>query len=139
MDKVSIDSGVTEDEYVVELEVIGIYEHNRPITPDSQNYSYTWPYENLDNLILLPGTTLYYLRASIEQKQWDYWKEKNPDDEYYQNESNRPNSESPDEIKVFDTTILLNDPLEVDKFVEDYKNNVGQYKKAQMVMRQPRI
>lgn len=129
MDGQSIKAGITEDEYLAELEVIGIYEHNHPITPDSQDYQYTWPYENLDNMILMPGTTMNNMMAVINQKNWDYYKENYPDEEYYQNEENSPNVDSIDKIVVYDTTILLNDPLEVDQFVEDYKGNVGDYKK----------
>ena len=121
--------GVEEDELVVELEIVGIYDHNRPITPDNQNYDYTYPYENPDNMILIPSTTINDIAYPITLKSWEYYKEQFPDDEYYQNEENVPQQDSMDKMSVGNTTILLNDPLEVDQFVEDYKGNVGQYKK----------
>ncbi len=123
------ETGVTEDDMIIEYEIIGIYSHNQAITPDSNNYDYTYPYENPDNMILMPGTTLNNAYISIEQKMFDYYKVIYPDDEYYQNESNRPSTQNKDSITVYDTTILLNDPLEVDDFVEEYSNKLTQFHK----------
>lgn len=121
--------GIAEEELLVELEVVGIYNHNKPITPDSQNYDYTYPYENLDNMILMPSTTINAISYPVSIKAWEYYKEQWPDDPYYADENNAPKLDSVDNLAVDGTVILLNDPLEVDQFVEDYKNNVGEYKK----------
>ena len=121
--------GLTEEDLLVELEVVGIYEHNKPITPDSQNYDYTYPYENLDNMILTPSTTVNTIMYPQNLKSWEYYKEQYPDDEYYQDEDNAPKLEVVDKLDVYGTVVLLNDPLEVDGFVNDYKDNVGKYQK----------
>ena len=123
------DIGITEEDFIVELEVIGIYNHNKPITPDSQNYDYTYPYENMDNMILMPSTTINAARYPVEIKSWEHYKELYPDEEYYQNEEYAPKLEAADNMAVDNTVILLNDPLDVEDFVKDYKETTGDYKK----------
>ena len=120
---------LTESDYLVELKIIGIYEHNKPITPDSPNYKWTSPYENPDNMILMPGTTLSNITLPLNQKSFDYYASQNPDDEYYKDPSNRPQADDTSKVQLGTVTLLLNDPLEVDKFVEDYKDTLGDYKK----------
>lgn len=121
-------AGVSLDDVTMELEVIGIFSHNQAINPDSSNFDYTYPYENPDNMILMPGTTYRNLQVPVQQKVFDYNKEQYPDEEYYQNEANRPILENTSTVALSDVTLLLNDPLEVDQFVEDYKDNLGEYK-----------
>ena len=123
------DAGITEEDIVTELEVIGIYSHTNKITPNSSNYDYCYPYENPDNMILIPATTLYHLSIPIEQTLFDYYAETNPNEEYYQNPDNRPVEEALDNISVNDTTFLLSDPLDVDNFVEDHNANLAKYQK----------
>ena len=123
------DIDITDEDITAELEVIGIFEHNKPITPDSQNYDYVSPYENLDNMFLMPGTTLQALTVPMEQKVFDYYAKKNPDDSYYSDPNNRPTYGDASKISLGTVTLLLNDPLEVDQFVEDYKDKLGEYKK----------
>lgn len=122
--------GLTLDDIVFEAEVIGIYDHNKKITPDSENFNWTMPYENYDNMLLMPGSTLYNMNSTYQMKVFDYYAEMNPDDEYYSNPDNRPTGDyNKDDIYINDVTLLLNDPMEVDQFVEDYKDSVAQFKK----------
>ena len=123
------DTGVTQEDLNFELEVIGIYSHTDKITPDNSNYDYTYPYENPSNVILMPATTVYALSLPIQQKQWNYYKELYPDDPYYSNPEYYPSIENMINQDLYDVYILLNDPLEVDEFVEEYKNKAGDYKK----------
>lgn len=124
------DSGFTleESDYHVELKIIGIFEHNQAITPDSPNYNWTSPYENPDNLILMPGTTYHEIQLPLSQKMFDYYASQNPDDSYYSDPNNRPTNDL-NNISLGSVTLLLNDPLEVDAFVEEYKDSLGEYKK----------
>ena len=122
------DMGITSEDYTVELSIIGIYEHNQAVTPDTQGYDYLSPYQNPDNTILMPGTTYKATNVPLQQKIFDYYKTKNPDDEYYQNESNRPSIDNLSQVTLNSVTLLLKDPLEVDQFVEDYAGNLGDYK-----------
>ncbi len=122
------DMGITSEDYTVELTIIGIYEHNQAVTPDTQGYDYLSPYQNPDNTILMPGTTYKATNVPLQQKIFDYYKTKNPDDEYYQNESNRPSIDNLSQVTLNTVTLLLKDPLEVDQFVEDYTGALGDYK-----------
>ncbi|MDO5440892.1 MAG: FtsX-like permease family protein, partial [Erysipelotrichaceae bacterium] len=123
------DMGIEDEEYIVELEVIGIYDHNNPVTPGASNYDWLSPYENPDNMILMPASTMNALNYPIAIKQWDYYKEQYPDDDYYQDEENYPKLEQNDKQALGDAIILLNDPLEVDNFVKEYKDTLSEYHK----------
>ncbi len=122
------DMGITSEDYTCELQIIGIFEHNSTITPDTQGYDYLSPYQNADNMFLMPGTTYKSINIPLQQKVFDYYKTKNPDDEYYQDDSNRPSIDNLSQVTLNSVTLLLNDPLEVDNFVADYKDNLGDYK-----------
>lgn len=119
---------IVEDDLRATFEVVGIYQHNSPITPDNNRFDWASPYENLDNMLLMPGTTYQMSYLPFQQKVWDYNVEKYPDEEYYQNEENRPGYQM-EKISLYDVTLLLNDPLEVDDFVKEYKSNLGEFKK----------
>jgi len=111
---------------IMELEVIGIYNHNSPVTPNSENYDYLSPYENPDNVILMPATSYKDKELSFYQEYFKAYAKLYPDDEYYNDPENIP---TVDDISgVSNATLLLNDPLEVDQFVEDYKDKVGEFK-----------
>lgn len=121
--------GMTEDDITFEGEIIGIYDHNQKITPDSENFDWTYPYENFDNMILMPGSTLYSINVILQQKMFDINAEMYPDDEYYNNPDNRPTGNYlKDDIYLNNVTLLLNDPLSVDQFVEDHQDSVAQFK-----------
>ena len=119
--------GVTEDDITMEVEVCGIYRHNKAITPDSENFDYTYPYENYDNVFLMPITYYFKAQLPLSQKQFDYYAELYPEDEYYNDPANRPTLENLQNQNLGQVTILLNDPLEVDAFVEEYNSNVPQF------------
>lgn len=124
-------NGISLDDvdFNIELKVIGIYEHNRPISPNSDNFNYTAPYENLDNMLLMPATTIQAASVPLQQKIFDYYASIYPEDEYYSNPDNRPSIDNYSQISLGNVTLLLNDPLEVDDFVKDYKDSLGAYKK----------
>ncbi len=118
---------ITEEETRLDLEVIGIYSHNRQITPDSERFDYTFPYENYDNVFLMPMTSLIAYQVPISQKIFDHDAELYPDQEYYQNPNNRPSMDNLSQYGLSEVTLLLNDPLEVDQFIEDYNGNLRQF------------
>ena len=120
--------GITEEDVTASFEIIGIFRHNSPITPDVQGYDYIYPYSNPDNMIFMPSTTAYMANLSVLQKQFDYYSTLYPDEEFYTDEANRPSEENMEEsIYIENATLLLNDPLEVDKFVDDYKDGISQF------------
>lgn len=118
-----------EGDFNLELEVVGIYDSKIKVTPDNQNFDWIQPNENVDNFLLIPGSTVIASTIEYEQASWDYYASQNPDDEYFQDESHRPSIENNASAYISDATILLNDPLEVDQFVEDYNASLGQFKK----------
>ena len=122
--------GMEMDESVIkkDFEIIGIFDHNNKILPGSSNFNYTYPYENPDNMLLIPSTTAYMSSLELQQVLFDYYAERNPEDDYYKPE-NRPNEDIANNTNVSDCTFLLNDPLEVDDFVESYKGSLPQFMK----------
>ena len=121
-------AGITTEDVTCDFQIIGIYSHNNAITPDNSNFDYLSPCENPDNMILTPSSTLYNISTNIQQKLWEYYKN-DPDNYFYQDEANKPQVVPIDDIPIYDITFLLNDPLEVDQFVEEYNMNPGEYKK----------
>ncbi len=122
--------GASEEDYKNDYEIIGIFSHNKPITPDSSNYDWISPYENLDNMILMPSTTIYLSSLTIQQKEFDYYAslEDMHDTGYYSNPENRPSRDNMFKNMYIDNAVLLlSDPLDVDKFVEDYSESLPQF------------
>ena len=121
---------VTVEDFDETFEIIGLYDHSNPITPDASNFDWTSPFENPDNMLLMPATTTYSVGLEISQKEFDAYAEKNPDDETFSNPENRPSMENIEKnVYVNDVTLLLNDPLEVENFVEDYQDSLPQFMK----------
>ena len=120
--------GLSPEELDVTLEIIGIFTHNHPVTPDSSNFNYCWPYENPDNTLFLPTTTMYQSQIDLNAKQFDYYAQRFPDQEYYQDIANRPSMDNMESNLYMDNvTLLLNDPLEVEQFVEDHQNSISEF------------
>lgn len=120
---------VDEEIYRKEFEIVGIFDHTDKILPGSSNFNYTYPYENPDNMLLMPSTTAYMSTLDYQQLLFDYYASINPGDEYYENEENRPSEDTLNNTNVSDCTFLLNDPLEVDTFVESYQDKLPQFMK----------
>ncbi|MBR5341409.1 MAG: FtsX-like permease family protein [Erysipelotrichaceae bacterium] len=121
-------SGTTQEDLESTFEIVGIFSHNKPLTPDSPNYEYASPYENPDNMIFMPTTSSYMAQLTYQQKQYDYYAQMYPDEEYYQNPDNRPSLENMEKNMYIDSvTLLLDDPLNVDQFVEDYQSKLSQF------------
>ncbi len=121
--------GLTDEDLDVELEVIGIFSHNSPLTPDMPNFDYASPYDNPDNMILMPSTSAYMAQLPLAQKLFDFGAQNaGPEDEYYQNPDNRPSIENMNQnMNVNEVVLLLDDPLNVDQFVEDYQSSLSQF------------
>ncbi|MDO4500293.1 MAG: FtsX-like permease family protein [Erysipelotrichaceae bacterium] len=103
----------------MDLEVIGIYGGVKSITPDAQNFDWASPYENPVNMLLMPATTIENKMASFYEKIYAHYQELYPEEDWsYERES-----------YISDVVLLLNDPLEVDAFVEDYTPNLRQFMK----------
>ena len=118
---------MTQEDLECDFEIIGIFSHNNPITPDASNFDYAWPYENPDNMIFMPSSSVYMAQLPLLIKQFDYYAEMYPEESYYA-ESHRPSVDSMEEnLYIENVTLLLNDPMEVDRFVEDHQDSLSQF------------
>ena len=121
-------SGITAEDLETSFEVIGIYSHNNPLTPDNSNYNYASPYENPDNMIFMPTTSVYMAQLPVQQKNFDHYAEMYPEEDYYSNPDNRPTEENMEKnMYIENVTLLLDDPLNVDQFVEDHEPSLSQF------------
>ena len=119
----------TDDDFITTFEIVGIFDHNHKITPDSSSFEWTYPYENPDNMLFMPSSTLFKSTLSYQQKIFDYYAQLYPEDEYYSDPKNRPSMDNFGDSQIYDVTFLLNDPLEVDSFVEEHNVNLPQFMK----------
>lgn len=126
--------GISQEDVDVEFEVVGIYSHHNQITPDASNYDYISPYENPDNMIFMPTTSMTLANLPIAQKEFDRSAQEVAewgDEEtiaYYSDPNNRPSeSNLMNNVYIENATLLLTDPLDVDKFVEDYKDTITEF------------
>ena len=119
--------GMTEDDFKLELEIIGIFDNTKQVDPTADNFDWMSKYESPENIILMPDSVYAEFQLNMSLKSWDYYKQMWPDDEYYQNEDNRPTMDSI--LSKSSVTLLLNDPLEVDDFVTQVQESLtGQYR-----------
>lgn len=125
---------IKDEELDLQFEVIGIYEHDIILDPNSNNFKYLPPFENPDNTIFLPAGSISkaneinekkFLSKQIEEL------EKNGEHEAAENLKEYLNKPVSERVYISEVTILLNDPLEVDSFVEEYtKSNTTPYLKV---------
>lgn len=119
---------INEEDIKLELEVIGIYNNPVVIAPDSSQFDWCSPYENPQNMMLMPATSYFSHNLELQQTIFDHQASMaGVDDEYYSNPDNRPTQDDIYEMGLDNTTILLKDPLDVDQFVEDHISEVGQF------------
>lgn len=110
--------GITYDDLVMDLEIIGIFDNTEEADPTAENFDWMSKYDSPENIVLMPDGVYATKQLDLSQKMWDYNSQQYPDDTYYQDPANRP---SLDNVTAKSSlTILLNDPLDVDKFVEDF-------------------
>lgn len=118
--------GVTKEDILLELEIIGIFENTEKVDPAATNYDWMCTYESPENVVLMPDSTYIDIEYNLQCKDFEYGRDNYPDFEYYQDEANYPKKE--DIMRKGSITILLNDPLEVESFVEDYTANMPDFR-----------
>ncbi len=114
------DAGLTEDDINLELEIVGIYTTKEDVDPNSDNFKWMSPYESPKNRLMLPLTTFaeYAFNVSMAQrKAHPDWYDANVDEEQI-----RSDLETPSKV-----VYLLDDPLNVDAFVEENQSKCAQY------------
>ncbi|MDO4701171.1 MAG: ABC transporter permease, partial [Erysipelotrichaceae bacterium] len=113
--------GVTEEDITINFEIVGIFDNTKEVGPNLPNFDWMSRYESPENVIVVPDKAIYETRYNMAIKMWDWEVEHEPND-YNQNPDNKP---SLDEIaKKGSITVLLNDPLKVDEFVEEYTESI---------------
>ena len=118
---------LTKEDFDFNLEIIGIYDNTKELDPNSSDTKYMQPYELPANIILMPATTYYDYSYTVGRASHDYYKNLYPDaytdyeypdyDEFVSNQSSGS------------AVFLLSDPLDVEDFVDDYKDDLAQFTK----------
>ncbi|MDO4701600.1 MAG: ABC transporter permease, partial [Erysipelotrichaceae bacterium] len=114
-------ANITEEDVTLELEVIGIFDNTSEIGPNLPNFDWMSRHESPENILIVPDKPINELRFNMSIKLWD-WMVENEPNEFTRNPNNRPTKDSI--AKKASITILLHDPMLVDEFVEEYKNNL---------------
>jgi len=119
----NVNKSYKTDDLSLELEIIGIYEHNSAISRSDEMYEYYSTYENPDNVILMPATTINGAVGNayaelLEMVSSNSDVEYAAEAEYFRKQA----------TKIEGTVaILLNDPQDVDPFIKDYKDKISEY------------
>ncbi|WP_195548474.1 ABC transporter permease, partial [Holdemania sp. 1001095H_141210_F2] len=117
-------SGVTDEDIHMTLEIIGIYHNNEELDENSDEYKWMSRYDSPDNTILAPALAYGNAFYKIGMKQYEYSKEQYPED-YTDVEVPTPESYTYVNKAVF----LLDDPLNVDQFVADHQSDLKEFMK----------
>ena len=115
-------SGITEEDLLLSLEIIGIYKSNEQLDPNSDEYKWMARYESPQNTLLMPATTASDKYYDFYVKSYRYYMTTTP--EYYKEEDIMAKEDYGMASKA---VYLLEDPLQVDQFVEDYQDQTGNY------------
>ena len=116
------DSGVTEEDIRMSLEIIGIFRNNEQLDENSDQFQWMSRYESPKNVILAPTMTYANAYYDFSVKQFNYYAQQYPD--AYQ-DTDTPKIE--DFLTTNQAVFLLNDPLEVDQFVEDHQDSLKEF------------
>ena len=117
-------SGITEDDIHMNLEIIGIYHNNDELDENSDEYKWMSRYDSPDNTILAPALAYGNAYYTMGIKQYESYKEQYPED-YADSEVPTPESYTYVNKAVF----LLDDPLNVDQFVADHQSDLKDFMK----------
>ncbi len=113
--------GITEDMTKMELEIVGIYTTKADVDPNDERFDWMSAYESPKNFILIPGTTLAQFNYETSKATYDYYVSQGQLD-MIGTEPTLENSYYANKV-----VYLLNDPLEVDSFVENHKADLKEY------------
>ncbi len=108
-----------------EFEIVGIYTTVNDVDPTAENYKWMSPYESPKNIVLIPYSTYVDWMNDYSQVNYNYYKQTSPESVGdLTPEQFMGNYDTPSKV-----VYLLNDPLEVDQFVEDHTGDLAQYTK----------
>ena len=118
-------AGHSVEEFDIPLEIIGIYRNLNEADPNSDYYRWMSPFENPQNILLIPLSTFTENQRDIMRLQYEYYSSLYPE-AYAETdvETELRNLETPNRV-----VYLLDDPLHVDDFVEDHTGDLADYTK----------
>ncbi|MBR3202158.1 MAG: ABC transporter permease [Solobacterium sp.] len=113
-------AGYNIEDLNLELEVIGIYDTKENVDPNSENFKWMSSFESPKNRIMMPLTT--YVEHKIAAGEMELTVHPSWYDPNYTIDDIRKGAETPNKV-----IYLLDDPLNVDKFVEDHSGSLGDF------------
>lgn len=114
---------ITEELTKIELEIVGIYTTKNEVDPNSDNFDWMQPFESPKNYVLMPSSVYAQFNYDISKALYDYDVAQGVVNEYM----TEPNLE--DFNSVNKIVYLLNDPLDVENFVDAHKSSIVEYQK----------
>ena len=114
------EAGLTEEDLNFTFEIIGIYTTKNDVNPNDEQFKWMSPYQSPKNIILVPYTTLDEYTMTLQMKYIQHLQETDPDT--YGDLNSEDYSSEPSKV-----VYLLDDPLNVDSFVEDHAGDIAQY------------
>ncbi|SJZ37973.1 ABC transporter permease [Anaerorhabdus furcosa] len=113
--------GITEEMTKMDLEIIGIYNTKADVDPNDQRFDWMSAYESPKNFVLIPGSTYAQFNYASSKASYDYYVSQGNSDMY----GEEPTVET--SYYANKVVYLLNEPLKVDSFVDDYKSELKDY------------
>lgn len=108
------------DDNKIEMEIIGIFHNNNVLDDTREDIKYLEAAEMPGNVVLMPSSTYKLAQYEYNKVLFDVQKQLYPE-----MESEFPTFEEYNEVNT--AVFLLDDPLEVEKFVDDYEGKVADY------------
>ena len=111
------------ESFNMDLKIVGIYEHTNHITPDHENFQNLMPYDNPDNLVMMPATSLQYHTNLFQDILNEYYAT------MYGEDMGIAKKEGPliDQIDLSSIKVFIDDPLNVEDFVRDYEGQINDF------------
>ncbi len=104
---------------LMEYEIIGIYDNTNEVDPSAENFDWMGAYESPENIVLVPSSTINYMNYLSSLNYYESFLESNPE------QAEEIGFEMPvleDYSIATKMIILLNDPLDVEDFYEEYQS-----------------
>lgn len=112
-------AGLDTSNMYLDLEIIGIYHNNNQLDPNDNNAKYLQSYDVPANTILMPAPAYNRYNYETNVVSNTYYQQ------MYGSEYEMPSYE--DYSQISSAVYLLDDPLHVEDFVNDYQDELGDY------------
>ena len=112
-------AGLDTSNMYLDLEIIGIYHNNNQLDPNDNNAQYLQSYDVPANTILMPAPAYNRYNYETNVVSNTYYQQ------MYGSEYEMPSYE--DYSQISSAVYLLDDPLHVEDFVNDYQDELGDY------------